>query len=143
MSVAADLMGVLSNLEQFSAKKSRPSRASLLAISFVPHPLSTTAASRSEYAALAAIITIGPRAGSVATIFPRMPASSLAAIGIRPCSIVRRTCFRMSCFLISFRRIDIVIVSIIKPRYSFVWLASPFPSDFTISMIHPAFFRTS
>ena len=50
----------------------------------VPHPFCWTLMSKSTYTALAAMTTTGPRAGSIATIFPSVLARSLAKIKFDP-----------------------------------------------------------
>jgi len=84
ISVAVERMGELSNLLKFSAMTLMPAIDSSLIIKCVPHPLCCTAVSKSIYAALAAMMTTGPRAGSVATILPSVLARSLAKIGFKP-----------------------------------------------------------
>ena len=84
ISVAADRIGALSKLQQFSVKKVSPSMDSLSICSLVCHPLRWTASSSFEYTALAAIITTGPSA-----VLPNVPANfvmyarwQLRAIGL-------------------------------------------------------------
>ena len=119
ISVFADRIGELSKLEQFSAKKVSPSMDSLFIVNCVCHPRSHTASSNLKYAALAAMMTTGPNAGSVATIFPNVLANSLAGSLFDPREIVSHTCLRICCFLTSVRRTVILIVSIRNPKYSF------------------------
>jgi hypothetical protein len=119
ISVAAVRIGALSKVEQISAKKVSPSMYSMFIVNCVCQPRLETASSNLKYAALAAMMTIGPNAGYVATIFPNVPANSLAGSMCWPREIVSHTCLRIYCFLISPRRTVILIVSITNHKYSF------------------------